>query len=96
MHLATLAEQQANKAAYIMAATDQVFTFKDLERGSNQLAHLFRAAGLKRGDHIAILLENHSLFLQICVAAQRSGHWMLVGQQARLRRLTAVYRYTHD
>ena len=59
MHLATLAEQQPDKAAYIMAATDQVFTFKDLEEGSNQLAHLFRAAGLKRGDHIAILLENH-------------------------------------
>ncbi|MBT5204296.1 MAG: AMP-binding protein, partial [Gammaproteobacteria bacterium] len=73
MHLATLAEQQPDKAAYIMAATDQVFTFKDLEEGSNQLAHLFRAAGLKRGDHIAILLENHPLFLQICVAAQRSG-----------------------
>jgi len=73
MHLANIAKQQPDKAAYIMAATGQTFTFQDLERGSNQMAHLFREIGLKRGDHIAILLENHPLFLQICVAAQRSG-----------------------
>ena len=73
MHLTQLAAERPNKAAYIMAATGQTFSYLDLEQGSNRLAHLFRSLGLNRGDHIAILLENHPLFLQICVAAQRSG-----------------------
>jgi len=73
MHLTQLAAERPDKAAYIMAATGQTFSYLDLEQGSNQLAHLFRSLGLNRGDHIAILLENHPLFLQICVAAQRSG-----------------------
>ncbi|MGA1758943.1 MAG: AMP-binding protein, partial [Pseudomonadales bacterium] len=73
MHLTQLAAERPDKAAYIMAATGQTFSYLDLEQGSNRLAHLFRSLGLNRGDHIAILLENHPLFLQICVAAQRSG-----------------------
>ncbi len=73
MHLTQLAAERPHKAAYIMAATGQTFSYLDLEQGSNRLAHLFRSLGLNRGDHIAILLENHPLFLQICVAAQRSG-----------------------
>ena len=73
MHPGTIADNRPDKPAYIMAETGQVFTYRQLEDGSNQGAQLFRKLGLKRGDHIAILLENHPLFLQICVAAQRSG-----------------------
>ena len=56
-----------------MASSGETVTWGDLERGSNQLAHLFRNHGLQRGDHIAICLENHRLFLTICWAAFRSG-----------------------
>ncbi|MBX3708116.1 MAG: acyl-CoA synthetase [Pseudomonadales bacterium] len=56
-----------------MAETGYTVTYADLERTSNQGAHLFRSLGLVRGDHIAILLENHPRFLQICWAAQRAG-----------------------
>jgi acyl-CoA synthetase (AMP-forming)/AMP-acid ligase II len=56
-----------------MAATGQTITFAELEATANQGAHLFRSLGLQRGDHVAILLENHPRFLQICWAAQRSG-----------------------
>lgn len=73
MHPGEIANNTPDKPAYIIAETGQTVTFRQLEDGSNQLAHLFRSLGLKRGDHIAILLENHPLFLQICVAAQRSG-----------------------
>ena len=73
MHPGTIADNNPDKPAYIMAETGQVFTYRQLEDGSNQGAQLFRQIGLKRGDHIAILLENHPRFLQICVAAQRSG-----------------------
>ena len=67
MNLSQLAAANPDKPAYIMAGSGQTFTYSDLERGSNQLAQLFRSLGLVRGDHVAILLENHPLFIQICV-----------------------------
>ena len=38
-----------------------------------QISQLFRKLGLKRGDHIAFMLENHPALLQITLGAQRSG-----------------------
>lgn len=62
-----------DKPAYIMAESEQVITYGDLEDGSNQLAHLFREHGLRHGDSIALCLENHPWFFKICWAAFRSG-----------------------
>ena len=46
---------------------------EELNELSNQGAHLFRSLGLKPGDSIAIMLENHFLFFPIIFAAWRSG-----------------------
>jgi long-chain acyl-CoA synthetase len=73
VHPGSIAERNPDKIAYVMADTGQTFTYRDLERTANQGAQLFRSLGLERGDHIAILLENHPRFFQICWAAQRSG-----------------------
>ncbi len=73
MHPSELARQFPDKPAYIMAESGQIVTFKDLEETSNQGAQLFRSLGLNRGDHIALMMENHPRFLQICFAALRSG-----------------------
>ena len=73
MNPASIAASTPDKPAYIMAGNDQVVTYAELEAASNQGAHLFRSLGLERGDHIAILLENHARFIQICCAAQRAG-----------------------
>ncbi|MFT6285714.1 MAG: acyl-CoA synthetase (AMP-forming)/AMP-acid ligase II [Alcanivorax sp.] len=73
MHPGEIAAEQPNKPAYIMARSGQIVTYGELEACANQGAHLFRSLGLKRGGHIAIMLENHSRFLQICWAAQRAG-----------------------
>lgn len=59
--------------AYYMCATGESVTFGALESRANQGAHLFRAAGLQRGDHIALLMENRREFLEICFAADRAG-----------------------
>ncbi len=59
--------------AFIMAQTGQVMTYGELESMSNQVAHLFTAHGLTRGDSIALCLENHRAFLPICWGAYRSG-----------------------
>lgn len=56
-----------------MADTGQVVTYGALVAAAYQGAQLFRSLGLGRGEHIAILLENHPRFLQLCWAAQCAG-----------------------
>src|SRR5215210_5754262 len=73
MHPGEIAAVTPDKPGYIMAKSREVVTFGELEARANQGAHLFRSLGLKRGDHIAIMLENHPRYLQICWAAQRAG-----------------------
>lgn len=73
MHPTVHAKTTSNKPAYIMAATGEVVTYKELDESSNQLAHLFRDAGLKVGDSIAIFMENNARYYEICWAAQRAG-----------------------
>ncbi|MEZ5597788.1 MAG: acyl-CoA synthetase [Pseudomonadales bacterium] len=73
MHPGIFAAETPERIAYVMAETGEAVTFDQLERAANRGAHLFRSLGLKRGDHIAIMLENHPRFFQIAWAAQRSG-----------------------
>ena len=73
MHPGTIAAETPDKVAYVMADSGHRVTFGELEATSNQGAQLFRRLGLRAGDHIAIMLENHPRFLQICWAAQRAG-----------------------
>ena len=73
MHPHIHAKTAPNRAAYIMVETGEVVTYKQLDERSNQAAHLFREAGLQRGDSIVLYLENHARFLELCWAAQRSG-----------------------
>lgn len=73
MHPSKIAANWPDKPAYIMAETGQTITFKEFDDVSMQASQLFRSLGLQRGDHIAIMLENHHAFPQICLAAQRSG-----------------------
>ncbi len=59
--------------AFIMAATGEAVTYRELEARSNRLAHLLRKLGLKRLDHYAIFMENNSRYLEACGAGERSG-----------------------
>src|SRR3954452_2964399 len=59
--------------AFIMAATGEAVTYRELDARSNRLAHLFRSHGLKRLDHYAIFMENNSRYLEACGAGERSG-----------------------
>src|SRR5882724_5370253 len=72
-HPSIYARTQPNKIAYQMAGTGKAISYRELNALSNQGAHLFRALGLKAGDHIAFLMENRLAFMEICWAAQRSG-----------------------
>ena len=67
------AESFPDKPAYIMADSGETVTYRQLDERSNRCAHLLRSLGLVPGDSIAIFMENHARFLEICWAAQRSG-----------------------
>jgi len=73
VHLGEIAALTPDKPAVIMAGSGEVITFRELDEESNRLAHLLRAEGLRPGDHIAFMLENHRSFLAVAWAAQRSG-----------------------
>jgi acyl-CoA synthetase (AMP-forming)/AMP-acid ligase II len=75
MYPTILAKFHPDKPAYRMAGSGESVSYRELDERSNQGAQLFRSLGLAHGDAIAILLENHPRFFEICWAAQRSGLW---------------------
>ena len=73
MYPGTWAERQPHKPAIVMARSRETVSYAELDARLNRLAHLLRAAGLRRGDHLALFMENHSRYLEIVWAALRSG-----------------------
>ena len=65
--------ERPEDAAYVMAGSGEVVTYRELNDRSNRLAQLFFDAGLRFGDHIAVLMENRREYFEPCWAAQRSG-----------------------
>ncbi|HEX7873372.1 MAG TPA: acyl-CoA synthetase [Sphingobium sp.] len=73
MHPAHHAAAHPEKPAVIMAGTGETLSYGEMEARSNQLAHLWRAEGLRIGDTIAIVIENDPWFFPLVWSAQRSG-----------------------
>ena len=73
MHPYIHARNTPDKPAYIMAGSGETVTYRQLDDQSNRIAQLFRSLGLKAGDHVALFLENHPRYFEICWGAQRSG-----------------------
>jgi len=73
MHPYIHAASTPDKIAYRMSASGESVTYAQLEERSNRFAQLLRARGLKAGDHIAMMLENHPRFFEIAWGAQRAG-----------------------
>ena len=67
------AARTPDRIAYQMAGSGETVSYRQLEERSNQVAHLLRARGLKAGDRIALMMENHPRYFEICWGAQRSG-----------------------
>jgi long-chain acyl-CoA synthetase len=71
-----------DKPAVVMGGSGQVTTYRELDDASARLAQLLYARGLRPGDKIALLAENHPRYFEVYWAALRSGFY-----------LTAVNRY---
>ena len=68
-----IAEERPDHPAVVMAGSGETVTYRELDERSNQLAQLWHERGLRRGDHIAIVLPNHVRYFDVVWAALRSG-----------------------
>ena len=90
MHPSLIALRDPERIAWRMANSGEAVTFGQLEARSNQLAHLFRSLGLVPGDSLALMLENHPRYFEVCWAAQRSG-LTFTAMSTRLNASEAAY-----
>ena len=82
MYIGDFARTRPDHPAVIHAGTGEALTYGELDQRSNRLARLLRVEGLRRGDTIALFMENNIRLLEVAWAALRSGLY-----------LTAVNRY---
>jgi long-chain acyl-CoA synthetase len=73
MHPSVYAKSHPDRAAYVMATSGEVVTYRDLDERSNQAAHLLHSLGLKTGDVVAVCMDNNPRFFEVVWGAQRSG-----------------------
>ncbi len=76
------ARETPDPAAVVMAGTGETVTYRELDERSIRLARRWREAGRQRGDHVALLADNHPRDFEVDWATLRSGLY-----------LTAVNRY---
>ena len=70
------AKETPNKPAVIDTRDDTVRTYQELDDRSNRFARYLWNMGLRKGDHIAVLMENNLTYLDVAWAALRSGLYL--------------------
>jgi fatty-acyl-CoA synthase len=81
MYPGNYSRTQPHKLAVIRPATGESLTYAQLDARSNQLAQLFHAEGLRRGDHVAVYMENHIAYFDVIWACLRSGLYLTAVNQ---------------
>ncbi len=76
MHPGHHAAATPDKPAVVAARTGEAIPYAQLDGRSNRLAQLLWAEGLRRGDHVAVFLENHLRYFEVAWAALRSGLYL--------------------
>jgi long-chain acyl-CoA synthetase len=74
----TFARTAPDRPAVIMGGSGEVVTFRELDERSNRLAHALRSMGLRRGDVVAVLMDNNVRYHEVAWAARRSGLYLTV------------------
>ncbi|WP_354698852.1 Long-chain-fatty-acid--CoA ligase [Paraconexibacter sp. AEG42_29] len=65
--------QDPSKPAIIMAGSGHTTTYGEVDAAANQIAQLFRDAGLQPGDHVAFVAENSPEYLVFAWGAHYAG-----------------------
>jgi long-chain acyl-CoA synthetase len=72
-HPRAVAAVTPDKPALIIVDQGESISYGELVRRSDQVGHLFAALGVKQGDTIAILIENHVRYPELIWGAKNSG-----------------------
>jgi long-chain acyl-CoA synthetase len=73
LHPHAHARTTPDKPAYIMATTGETVTYAQLDARATQGARLIRSLGLRRGEGVAVLMDNSARYLEVMWAAERTG-----------------------
>jgi long-chain acyl-CoA synthetase len=73
MHPRETAGIAPEKAAIVMVPSGVTVSYSALAERSNRAAQLFCSLGLRPGDGIALCMENHARYFEICWAAHNAG-----------------------
>jgi fatty-acyl-CoA synthase len=73
VHPGVHAAEKPDHPAVIMATSGETVTYRELDERADRLARLWWDRGLRRGDHVAILMQNHPRWFDAVWAALRSG-----------------------
>jgi acyl-CoA synthetase (AMP-forming)/AMP-acid ligase II len=65
MYPGTFAASTPDKPAVVMGLSGEVVTYSELDERSARLSQLLYAQGLRPGDKIALLAENHPRFYEV-------------------------------
>ncbi len=75
-----IAEETPDKRALVwcnVEGEEHVFTFSDIKKYSNQMANVFRDAGIGRGDPVMLILKRHYEYWFAAVALHKLGAVMI-------------------
>lgn len=75
-----IAESSPEKRAIVWCNTENeedVFTFSDVRKYSNQIANVLEQSGLKRGDRVIVVLKRHYEYWFTAVALHKLGIMMV-------------------
>ncbi len=84
----TAAKLTPDKPAVVRPATGETLSYRALEDRSRRVAHYLRSAGLRPGDHVALVSGNDTRMLEVYWGALRSGlyitavNWQLTAAEA--------------
>src|ERR1700734_72987 len=73
MYIGDFAETAPERAAVVMGESGRRISYRELNEGSVRFPRVLRDCGLRRGDHFAVLLENHPAYFEIVWAGMRAG-----------------------
>ena len=71
-----IAKETPDKRALVWCnaeGEERIFSFQELSRMSNQAANIFSLAGLKKGDHVMVMLKRHYEYWVVTLALHKLG-----------------------
>ncbi len=75
-----MAEETPDKTAIVWCNTENeehIFTFSDIRKYSNQMANIWKKAGIVRGDRVMVILKRHYEYWFAAVALHKLGAVMI-------------------